>query len=347
VEALSNPTGDAVRQRDLVVIGASAGGVEALQELVSGLPPEFPAPVLIVMHISARSTSVLPQILSRRGQLPANFARDGDELLRGQIYVAPSDQHMLVHDGHIRLTRGPRENGHRPAIDPFFRSAARDADGRCIGVILSGLLDDGAAGLRFVQQHGGATIIQDPEEALFPSMPRAALGLMAPDRIVSAAEVARTLCELIEEAPPTQAPPPPGPPDADESGRDRVEIEDPSETAALLAGPPSALTCPECGGALWEVDEGGTARFACHVGHAYSLASLVEEQGRSLEMVLWAAVRALEERADVHRRLASRTETRRSSAYEDRALEAERHATALREMLTEVGRIPAPSPEGE
>jgi two-component system chemotaxis response regulator CheB len=255
---------------------------------------------------------------------------------------------MLVHDGHIRLTRGPRENGHRPAIDPFFRSAARAAGPRCIGVILSGMLDDGAAGLRFLQQHGGATIIQDPEEALFPSMPRAALSQIAPDRTVTAAKVAPTLCELIEQSLPYQAPPPPGPPDADESGHDRVEIEDPSGTAALLTGPPSGLTCPECGGALWEVEDGGgTWRFACHVGHAYSLASLVEEQGQSLEMVLWSAVRALEERADVHRRLASRMQTTRSSVYEDRALEAESHATALREMLTEVGRIPASGPDIE
>jgi two-component system, chemotaxis family, protein-glutamate methylesterase/glutaminase len=347
VEAVSKPGADAIRQRELVVIGASAGGVDALQELVSGLPPEFPAAIAIVLHISAESMSVLPQILSRRGPLPAEFARDGDELLRGQIYVAPADHHMLVHDGHIRLTRGPRENGHRPAIDPFFRSAARAAGPRCIGVILSGLLDDGAAGLRFLQQHGGATIIQDPEEASFPSMPRAALSQLAPDRIVTAAEVARALCELIE-ALPNQAPPPPGPPDADESGHDRVEMEDPSDTAALLTGPPSGLTCPECGGALWEVEDGGgTWRFACHVGHAYSLASLVEAQGQALEMVLWSAVRALEERADVHRRLASRMQTARTSVYEDRALEAESHAIALREMLTEAGRIPASGPDIE
>ena len=158
---------------------------------------------------------------------------------------------------------------------------------------------------------------------------------------MTAAEVARTLCDLIEESVPKQDPPPPGPPDADTAGHDRVEIEDPSDTAALLQGPPSGLTCPECGGALWELDEGGSWRLACHVGHAYSMASLVEEQGRELEMVLWAAVRALEERADVHRRLASRMQTSRSSVYEDRAHEAESHATALREMLTEAGRIPA------
>ena len=337
---------EGIRQREMVVVGASAGGVDALQELVSGLPAEFPASILVVLHVSAESTSVLPQILSRRGPLPAAFARDGDELRRGQIYVAPSDHHMLVHDGHIRLTRGPRENGHRPAIDPAFRSAARAAGGRCIGVVLSGLLDDGAAGLRFLQQHGGATIVQDPDEALFPSMPRAALAQLTPDRIAPAREMADALCEVIEEPLTVEIDLAPGPPDADERGRDRVEIDDPADVAALLSGPPSGLTCPECGGALWEQQEaGGTWRFACHTGHAYSLASLVEEQGRSLEVVLWSAVRALEERADMHRRLARRTQTRRGAVYEDRAVEAEGHASALRDMLEEAGRIPASAPE--
>jgi two-component system chemotaxis response regulator CheB len=348
VEAVSHAQREGVPPRELVLIGASAGGVGALQELVSGLPPDFSASILVVLHVSAESTSVLPQILSRRGPLPAAFARDGDELRRGQIFVAPSDHHMLVRDGHIRLTRGPRENGHRPAIDPLFRTAARAVGGRCIGVVLSGLLDDGAAGLRFLQQHGGAAIVQDPEEALFPSMPRAALAQTAPDRIATAHEMAQVLCELIEEPVPIGAAPAPGPPDADEQGRDRVEIEYPPDVAALLAGPPSGLTCPECGGALWEQQEtGGSWRFACHTGHAYSLGSLAEEQGRTLEMVLWSAVRALEERADMQRRLARRTQTARRAVYEDRALDAEGHAGALREMLNETGRIPASGPEDE
>lgn len=198
MEAASTAEREVIHRREVVVIGASAGGVDALQELVSGLPREFPAAVLVVLHVSAESPSVLPQILSRCGPLPAVFARDGDELRRGQIYVAPADHHMLVDDGHIRLTRGPRENGHRPAIDPCFRSAARAAGGRCIGVVLSGLQDDGAAGLRFLQQHGGTAIVQDPEDALFPSMPRAALAQIAPDKIVTADEMARTLRELVE-----------------------------------------------------------------------------------------------------------------------------------------------------
>jgi two-component system chemotaxis response regulator CheB len=318
------------RQPDLVVIGASAGGVEALQAMVKNLPAEFPAAVLVVLHVASAATSVLPQILSRKGPLPATFASDGDELRPGQIYVAPSDHHMLVDDGRIRLTRGPRENGHRPAIDPLFRSAARSADGRCIGVILSGLLDDGAEGLRFIKASGGGAVVQDPDDAHYPSMPEAALGLTAVDRVVPADQMAEALCALIEDPP------------------HRVRAEHP---AALVIeecdvdGPPSGLTCPECGGALWEKDDGPNVRYACHVGHAYSIASLLEEQGRSLETILWSAVRALEERAEMHRRLAQRASGARSQLHEDRAHEAAQHAAGLRRMLAATGRVAVPAPE--
>jgi two-component system chemotaxis response regulator CheB len=323
---------EAGQQRDLVVIGASAGGVDSLQELVSHLPAEFPAAVLVVLHVAASGTSVLPQILTRKGPLPAAFAQDGEELRRGQIYVAPADHHMLVHDDHIRLSQGPRENGHRPAIDPLFRSASRAADGRCIGVILSGLLDDGASGLRFIKQNGGGAVVQDPEQALFPSMPRAALALTDVDRIAPAADIGDALCELTDARLHHRV--------ADAAGdRDIIEIEDPAATAKLLEGPPSGLTCPECGGALWEQRNGHEVRFACHVGHAYSPESLIEEQGRSLETTLWSAVRALEERADINRRLSRRAAGTRSELYEVRARQAEQHATELREMLSGAGRL--------
>jgi len=335
------------QQRDLVVIGASAGGVDALQELVADLPPEFPAAILVVLHVASTGTSVLPQILARKGALPAAFARSGDELQRGQLLVAPADHHMLVHDGRILLTQGPRENGHRPAIDPLFRSAARDRDGRCIGVILSGLLDDGASGLRLIKATGGAAVVQDPNDAMFPSMPRAAMAMTEVDRIAGAGEMAAALCALIEE-PVEHRLAHAGaatPADRARGGEDRVEIEDPSATAELLEGPPSSLTCPECGGALWQQEDGRELRFACHVGHAYSVGSLMEEQGRSLETTLWSSVRALEERADMHRRLARRTSTSRRLQYVERADEAEQHARALREMLGGAGRLAVAAPE--
>jgi two-component system chemotaxis response regulator CheB len=323
-----------------VLIGASAGGVDALEKLVVGLPPEFPAAILVVLHVASTGTSVLPQILSRKGTMPASFARDGEELRRGQIYVAPADHHMLVHDHRIRLSQGPRENGHRPAIDPLFRSAARAAGPRCIAVVLSGLLDDGASGLRFIKRNGGVAMVQDPEDALFPSMPRAAMAMTTVDAVVPMAEMANRLCELIEE-------PVDGrrehirvaPSDDEFDGADRVEIEDPSETRSLISGPPSTITCPECGGALWEQEDGPEIRFACHVGHAFTLASLAEEQGRSLETTLWSAVRALEERADMNNRLARRMNAGRRDRYETRSRDARDHARALREMLGQAGRL--------
>lgn len=337
----------AAARPDLVVIGASAGGVTALQEVVARLPPEFPAAVLVVLHVSSTGTSVLPQILSRKGPLPAAFARDGDELEHGQIFVAPADHHMLVHDGRIRLTRGPRENGHRPAIDPLFRSAARARDGHTIGVILSGLLDDGASGLRFVKNAGGSAVVQDPGEALFPHMPKAAMALTEVDRVAAASRIADTLCELIDAPRPHSGEAPTLPADEATNGTDRVELEDPTDTADLLDGPPSGITCPECGGALWEQQDGNEVRFACHVGHAYSLGTLQEEQGRALETTLWSGVRALEERADMHRRLARRAAGTRAEVYEARASEAEGHARALRRMLGHAGRIAAHAPDAD
>jgi two-component system chemotaxis response regulator CheB len=319
-----------VRQRDIIVIGASAGGVEALGELVGQLPPELPAAVLVVLHVSATATSVLPEILSRSGQLPAAAAADGDQIERGQIYVAPNDCHMLVHDGRISLSRGPRENGHRPAIDPLFRSAARAYRDRVVGVVLSGMLDDGAAGLRFIKDMGGATVVQDPDDAMFGAMPRAALEVAQPDRVVPVAALGGVLEALLDVSLPVD-----DPPSLDEP--DLVEL-DPTATA-LVGGPPSGLTCPECGGTLWESRTGEPARFTCHVGHAYSAKSLVEAQGQSLESSLWAALRALEERSDLLRRLGRRTCGGAHERLETRAREADEHATRLRDLLLAAGRL--------
>jgi two-component system chemotaxis response regulator CheB len=239
----------------------------------------------------------------------------------------------------MRLTRGPRENGHRPAADPLFRSAARARAERVIGVVLSGLLVVGAGGLRLIKERGGATVVQDPEDALFDGMPRAALAACEVDSVVPIDRMARALAELVEQP----VDPAPGPA---LDTPDLVERE-PAVTRGRQAGPPSALTCPECGGALWEHDEDGHIRYACHVGHAYSLGSLLEEQGRSLEMSLWSALRALEERADMQRRLARRSRPGARARFDEHAADAERHATALRQMLAVVGRLTLPAAEIE
>jgi two-component system chemotaxis response regulator CheB len=180
-----------------VVIGASAGGVEALRALAASLPPEFPAAIVVALHVASAGTSVLPQILARNGPLPAAFAHDGESLRRGHIHVAPPDFHCLIQDGRIQLSHGPPESGHRPAIDPLFRSAAA-AGPRVIGVILSGMLDDGAGGLRAIKEQGGAAVVQDPDEATFPAMPLAAIAASTPDLIVGIGAMASALYELID-----------------------------------------------------------------------------------------------------------------------------------------------------
>ncbi len=292
-----------VVQRDVIVIGASAGGVQALQGLVAQLPPEFPASVLVVLHLMSSGTSVLHSILDRAGPLAATQAREGEPLERAHIYVAPPDFHLLMRGPGVHLSAGPRENGHRPAIDPLFRSAARAYGPRLVGVILSGMLDDGTDGLRLIKARGGACVVQDPEDAAYGGMPESAIDYVGPDFIVPLAEMGETLSELVD------APLDPGSPDGVEDPAtqdvDLVEVElgrdDP-------AGAPTLLTCPDCGGVMMERDDGGLVRFACQVGHAYSPESLNEHQGEALESALWNATRTLDERADLLRRMARRAD---------------------------------------
>jgi two-component system chemotaxis response regulator CheB len=294
-----------VVQRDVVVVGASAGGVQTLQTLVAELPPEFPASVLVVLHMMSSGTSVLPSILDRAGPLPATLAVDGETLERGHIYVAKPDTHLLLRGPTVHLSNGPRENGHRPAIDPLFRSAARAFGPRVVGVVLSGTLDDGTDGLRLIKQYGGATVVQDPADAAYAGMPESAIAYVGPDRVVPLAEMGAVLCELVD------APLAPGPQNAITDPADQpidlVEVElgrdDP-------AGSPTLLTCPDCGGVMLERDEDGLVRFACQVGHAYSPESLNEHQGEALEHALWNATRTLDERADLLRRMARRADRR-------------------------------------
>lgn len=294
----------AVVQRDVIVVGASAGGVQTLQGLVSQLPPEFPASILVVLHLMSSGTSVLHNILDRAGPLPVTQARDGEPLERGHIYVAPPDFHLLLRGPNIHLSAGPRENGHRPAIDPLFRSAARAYGPRVIGVVLSGTLDDGTDGLRLIKQRGGACVVQDPDDAPYGGMPQSAIEYVGPEYVVPLAEMGATLFELVD------APLDPG---------SRNRVEDPADQDIDLvevefgredpAGSPTLLTCPDCGGVMLERDEdGGLVRFACQVGHAYSPESLNEHQGEALESALWNATRTLDERADLLRRMARRAE---------------------------------------
>jgi two-component system, chemotaxis family, protein-glutamate methylesterase/glutaminase len=331
----------AQRQRDVIVIGASAGGVEALASLAAALPPELPASVLVVLHVLSTGTSVLPTILDRAGALPATSARHGETLRRGHIYAAPPDHHMLIDDRRILLTHGPRENGHRPAVDPLFRSAARSHGDRVIAIVLSGTLDDGTAGLQLVKELGGTTVVQDPEDALYDGMPRSAIDHGLADYVVDLADMSDVICELIDtpievEATPVREP-------LEDTGPLSLEIAE----ATQLRGPPSGLTCPECGGALWEQQEGEIIRFRCHVGHAYSAESMQAEQAVALEAALWSALRSLEERADFFRRLARRGSQQTRTRFEHKAEEVVRHADAVRDTIAALGRAAPPPEPGE
>jgi two-component system chemotaxis response regulator CheB len=321
---------------DVVVVGFSAGGVEAMARLASCLPYDLPAAVFVVHHFPANSQSALPGILSRAGKLPAVAAVHDQEIEPGTIYVAPPDRHMLIVENRIHLSRGPRENGHRPAVDPLFRTAARWFGPRVVGVLLSGSLDDGSAGLVTVKRHGGIAVVQDPSEALYAGMAQSAMGRVGVDHVLPVQEIAQLLTRLTRE------------PVAPQEGKPAMlpedkEIQDPAEsgTASIeegpLPGPPTALTCPDCGGAIWEHVDGELVRYRCHVGHAYSADSMVGAQAAVLEAALWTAVRALEEKAQLSQRLADRSRKRGLDRLADRYMEAVREAqlgsSAIRHLI--------------
>lgn len=321
---------------DIVVVGASAGGVEALRELTALLPADLPAAVFLVVHIPANAPSVLPVILSRRGRLPAVAATDGEAIVPGRIYIAPPGRHLLVKRGHITVALGPRENGHRPAVDPLFRSAALAYGARVVGVVLSGNLDDGTAGLAAIKERGGAAIVQDPEESLYPGMPESALAHVEVDWTLPVAGIAAKLVELARTPP------------AGETGEDAVDDEMDVESGMAemrpemvhrveRPGTPSGFACPECGGALFEIKERDLERYRCRTGHAYSPETLLSHQGESLENSLWTALRALEESAALCGRMAERARQRGNTVsagrHSERARSSRGHAEAIRRLL--------------
>jgi two-component system chemotaxis response regulator CheB len=326
-----------VAKHDAIVIGASAGGVEALLAIVAALPAALPASIFVVLHQPPNGRSVLPALLSRAGSLPATHAEDGEIIRRGHIYVAPPDLHMLIEGRQIRLARGPRENRHRPSADPLFRSAARYYRERAVGVILTGSLDDGSAGLLAIKRNGGIAVVQDPNDALFPGMPQNALDVTSVDHCLPLAEISSTLVQIVStSAEPEEAVVPEASDDLDFETRiaqaDQQAIEDDNRP-----GTPSQFGCPECGGVLWEIENDRIVRFRCRVGHAYSSESLLESQTEGLEAALWSALRALEEKASLTRRLADRARAQSQHAvgkrFSEQMLTAELHAETIRNVL--------------
>jgi two-component system chemotaxis response regulator CheB len=324
--------------RDIVVIGGSAGSIEAVSDLLRGIPPDFPGSLFVVVHFPGGVTSTLPRILSRACGLPARHARDGDVIEPGSIYVAPPDCHLLVHAGHVALSRGPKENGHRPAIDPLFRSAARAYGPRVVGIVLSGNLNDGTAGLHVIKQRGGVAVAQRLETALYPSMPRSAMDHVAVDHELAPSEIPHLLSQLaLQPAHPVEVTmmdnPLPDPPGEEVAGVDRQ----------TQPGVPSTMSCPECHGVLWEVKEEELVHFRCRVGHAYSDEALLVHQSENLEAALWTALRALEEHSALARRLAARASgrghTHSASVFTEQAMDSEHHASVIRNVLHDGVRV--------
>lgn len=329
---------------DIIVVGASAGGVELLCQLVSNLPQDLPAAIFIVLHVPVHGTSVLPSILNRAiarkhktatTHLQALHPKDGEKIEYGKIYIAPSDRHLLIKGGCVHLAMGPKENSHRPAIDPLFRTAARTYGERVIGVVLSGLLDDGTAGLAAIKQRGGMAVAQDPDEAMYSGMPRSAIDNVDVDRVLPVAGIVTFLSEIVS-APVSE--------EKTEFVPEQMQIETEIIEMDIAAiennqrpGKPSGYACPECRGVLWEIHEGKLTRFRCRTGHAFSVNSLIAEQSDALEIALWSALRALEEKAALTQRMTEQAIARNqpfsAKRFREQAQDSFQRATLVRDLL--------------
>lgn len=322
--------------KHVVVIGTSSGGLEALTTLVRSMPADFPAPIAVVMHLAADSPGILPDLLTREGRLVARHPSNGERLQPGHIYVAPPDHHLLIEPGRACLSKGPRENRFRPAIDPLFRSAAQVYGPGAIGVVLTGSLGDGTAGLSAIKKLGGVAIVQDPAEALYPSMPQSALRYVSIDYTARLAEIPSLLLALasrtVHDVQRIAAP----------SSVD-VEIriareENPMHAGIEQLGRPSPIACPECHGVLREWEEDGHVRFRCHTGHAYSPESLRAEIDEAIEIALWNAIRSLQEGVIFLQQFAAKGHAREDAEkLVSRARELERQADQMRELVTKEG----------
>jgi two-component system chemotaxis response regulator CheB len=329
------PHASATVNRDLVVVGASAGGIAAISALLAGLPGDLRAAVLVVLHIAADAGGLLPKMFGERSPLPVRFAADGEPLRHGDVRIALPDRHLLVENGAMRVVHGPRENRFRPAIDPLFRSAAWAYGPRVIGVLMSGMMNDGSAGLWAIKTCGGVAVVQDPADARFSEMPQSAVDALPVDHCLPAGQLGTLVGNLVgEPAPGANAFQP-----LDSLGRENAmasQRESGIDTMSRI-GRLSPFTCPSCHGSLWEVFDEHVLRFRCHTGHAFSAESLDAEMSEDYEDALWGALRALEENARLARTIAGRSRQRKhervAAIYEEKADDHDRNAHVIRAML--------------
>lgn len=334
--------------RRIVVIGGSAGAIEPLLTLAGGLRPGEPAAFCVAVHLAPYYDSHLPSTIRRASALPSDFAADGEPLESGKMYVAPPDHHLLVQRATLRLTHGPRENRARPAVDPLFRSAALTHGSRVIGVLLSGALDDGTAGLWTIKDLGGVTIVQDPADAAVRGMPSSAIANVSVDHVVPSAELGPLISRLIDQP----APAPAAGPESDRGDLEReiaiASLDDRAHASVERYGVPSRFACPDCGGVLWRTGAAGPLAFRCEVGHAYAAGTLADGQSDAIESALWASLRALEDKAALARVRAS--DAQRRDLPKDQVTRlliaadaAEEYAAVMRELLGRNGGTGTPS----
>ena len=323
-------------KRNIIVIGASAGGFEAIKKVVAGLPRDLDAALFIVWHMSADTIGILPNVLNKLGTLPATNARDLEEIKMGHIYVAPPDRHLLLEPDHVRVTKGPKENRFRPAVDPLFRSAAYHFGSRVIGVVLSGALDDGTSGLWTIKQRRGICIVQDPVEAEMPAMPLNALKEVHVDYTLSVAEIGPLIAELSSKQ-------------AKEFKYQNLEENKKTEMElqiALQSDHPvplldmaklSPFSCPECNGVLATMRDGNRIRYRCHTGHAFSADSLLAAISEKTEETLWNVVREMQETVmllnHIGDHFAENNHPHEAALYFQKAKEALQHSEHVRAVL--------------
>ncbi|MFB0487992.1 two-component system chemotaxis response regulator CheB [Methylobacterium sp. OAE515] len=330
--------------RDIIVIGGSSGATLPLKTILGTLPKDLPAAVFVVVHIPARSLGLLATVTAAAAHMPVHPAADGMAVTPGNIYLGVPDYHLILADGRIRLGRGPRENMARPSIDPLFRSAGVSYGPRVIGVLLSGLLNDGTAGLDAIKRCGGLALVQDPADAIADEMPRSALSTLEVDLTLSATRIGDVLADLVRDP---AGPPRPVPPEL----RLEVDIAAGARVGSDVIGriaTPAALSCPQCGGVLSTMKDGKPLRFRCQVGHAFTAELVAKEQENSVDEALRVALRIIEERAELVRRMAAdgREAGRRALAemYDERAAEYRAYAETIRKAVLHT--LPSPEPSG-
>jgi two-component system chemotaxis response regulator CheB len=324
-------------KKDIVVVGASAGGVTALRSLVASLPPDFKGSIFVVLHIPPYSETRLASILSRAGPLKAVQPKDGEEIKPGMIYVAANDHHLLLEDSRVVVKRGPKENRFRPSVDALFRSAAYIYGPRVIGIVLSGMLNDGTSGLWSIKRLGGITIIQEPDDAEYPQMPQNVLEYVEVDYTLPAAEIGPLLLKLTEETAPKKNKIP-----AAEMKLLELEViiatrDNAFELNILNYGELTSLTCPECHGSLARLKEGDLIRFRCHTGHAYTASALLADMTQSVEEMLWQGMRGMEELnvllLNIEKHLRSLGHRKQAAIFNVKAEEAAHRARIIHDSI--------------